>query len=513
MLVNCVRQYFLQKGKPSMKKAISLLLLASMLFGAVACAEKVDDNNPAVTDAQVTAVEEETEPDPNPEPELPEYDGDASEFKITYRFNTNSYNEYWAWTEGEDGEVVNDAVYERNRAAEEKFNIKIVGLPSTTAGDDMRKAVTGADAAYDIVWDQKTTVASFASQNYLVDYNTVPYIDVNAQYWEANAARELTIGGKLFYMPNDMSISNFGGARFMYFNRKLITDYNLQEPYDYIFNNEWTLDVVLNMIQQVSADLNGDGKMTGEDQFGLLREDSGSNGNVMYFITAAGVKYTEKDENDVPVLSFNNEKTIKVMEMCEKVLKDKNTTIEYQNAAKGADLTGYNHLYEYCRAALFTTDHFLFVQNGIQETESFKDMQSDYGIAPNPKFDVSQEDYKHRLDIYTTIMVIPNTVTDLERTGIILEYLAWKSSKTVYPAYYEITIKTKRARDERDAMICDIVKGSINYEISEMFSLGINDVIWNAFNSGKYASTFEKNEKSLVRKIDKLVSQFDDSIG
>ena len=42
------------------------------------------------------------------------------------------------------------------------------------------------------------------------------------------------IGGKLFIMANDTSVSNLAGARFFFFNKNLVKDYQLTSPHTYI---------------------------------------------------------------------------------------------------------------------------------------------------------------------------------------------------------------------------------------------------------------------------------------
>jgi hypothetical protein len=102
-------------------------------------------------------------------------------------------------------------------------------------------------------------------------------------------------------------------------------------------------------------------------------------------------------------------------------------------------------------------------------------------------------------------MALPATNTDLENTGMILEWMSWKSHYTVLPAYYETTIKLKRQRDETAIKMLDIIKGSIYYEIADIFGLGMSEVIWNSYRTGDLASTYAKSEKSMQKKIDKLV--------
>lgn len=483
-------------------------LIAMMLIAAIMLVPAIESctDNTANTDISTTAAKtEDTTTDNNPEPALPGSDFGGESFMFLLRLTNYSYDEIYVYTEEYNGEVVNDAIYDRNRAVEEKFNINIEATYNDSVSSTAQKAIMANDNSFEVMWDSKNSMPPLITNGYLVDFNTIPYVNLTAKYWDKNASEQLAVLNKLYFMPSDISMENLTGARFMYFNKKLTQDYKLDDPYELVFSNSWTLDVVLNMIKSVSADLNGDGKMDGNDRFGILSEGGAANGNILYFIKSAGIRNTTNDADGIPQLSLMNDKTIKIMEMCKAVLDDTSASITYENASKGASIGDYPHYFAYCRGALFTTDHFLFVQSGVYETVDFKDMKADYGIAPNPKFDTAQEEYSHRIDPYTTIMAIPITNTDLERTGIILEYMSWLSSKTAFPAYYETTIKTKRIRDDKAPLIVDIIKNSISYEISDIFDLGITSVIWDGYSSGNISSTYAKREALIQTKLDKLV--------
>ncbi|HHX54673.1 MAG TPA: hypothetical protein GX704_07170, partial [Clostridiales bacterium] len=72
-------------------------------------------------------------------------------------------------------------------------------------------------------------------------------------------------------------------------------------------------------------------------------------------------------------------------------------------------------------------------------------------------------------------------------------------------AYYETTIKLKRQRDETAIEMLDIIKGSMYYEIADIFVLDVSGVIWESYSSGNLASTYAKFEKMIQNNIDKLV--------
>ena len=479
---------------------IVFLLIASIL--GVSCSEqtggKPDSNIPnKITEPQETD-------DPNPEPELPAEKFDGYEFAILGRPSAEdvTYREQFFDADAENGEPVNDAVYRRNLAAEEKFNITISHLEADPVGEMARKLIAAGDAVFDVLWEQRVHIGSLATGKMLYNIKNYPYIDYSRQYWDSNSMRELEIAGKLYFVTCDISLNNLAGARFLYFNKDILTDFSLPNPYELVYKNEWVLDTFLQMVRSVSRDLDGDGEMTNKDQYGMLTELFSSDGNYLYLLIGSGIRYTENDETGKPVLVLMNDRTVSVMQKLIETLGDTTCTMEYTKVAAGSDTSEFLHIYDFGRSR-FAAGQFLFVQNGTNVAHQFSNMDADYGIVPNPKFDSSQERYYHKLDFHCTAMGIPVLVTEHERTGMILEYLAWLSSINVVPAYYEITIKTKRFRDDDASKMLDIVKDSLQYEVSDCFAIGIVDMLRAAFESGNLASEYQKQQKALQSKLDK----------
>ena len=108
---------------------------------------------------------------------------------------------------------------------------------------------------------------------------------------------------------------------------------------------------------------------------------------------------------------------------------------------------------------------------------------------------------------------MPVSISDAERTSIILEALACESYKKVTPVLYEITAKTKGAsRDLESADMIDLVFRNrvFDFAYANFFGNGIVDFVRDLLDrkSTDVASTFSKNEKSLTKQMDKLIDKF-----
>ncbi|HOA85702.1 MAG TPA: hypothetical protein PKN17_06735, partial [Bacillota bacterium] len=81
---------------------------------------------------------------------------------------------------------------------------------------------------------------------------------------------------------------------------------------------------------------------------------------------------------------------------------------------------------------------------------------------------------------------------------------------TVMPAYYEITIKTKRVHEETASQMLDLIKRTILYDLSEPYGTNVASILYNGYTSGNLASSWSSNkkliDKALMDLYDKITS-------
>ena len=230
-------------------------------------------------------------------------------------------------------------------------------------------------------------------------------------------------------------------------------------------------------------------------------ETGATNGNAIHMLVGCGVKFSEKDDNDKLVINLDLDKIDNIFGKLSAVLKGE-TCLTYSDASNGAEYSEFGNKYNYCRN-LFAQDHFLFVQGNMGVSNQMSDMDGDgYGIAPNPKFSEDQESYYHKMDKLSNIWGIPNSETiNYEMVANVMDYWAYESSRTVMPAYYEITIKTRRINDPYDTIMLDTIKSTIFYDISEVFGIDVTTALWNGFSNNALASAWATQSKAINRQL------------
>ena len=490
-------------GGKKMKRTLCAILALILAVSMFSCSS--DDGSVIETSAQTTAPATpetevvETEEPGLPEPDLPYETYEGEEFIMMSRID-DAYTVPYFYVEDQNGELVNDAVYKRNLETEEKFGVDIVGRDDAAPYDTVAKAISSGDFVCHVFWDKYLLLFPEAMEGYYLNLNTVPHLNFDADYWDTNIIRDLQIMDKLYLMNSDIYMY-FDCPRFIYFNKGLINQYQLESPYEHVHNNTWTLDTFAEMCKAVNEDLNGDGKFDNQDRFGLWYESP------QYFLVGAGIEFSTVNSEGIPEVNQPDERSVAVLEKLKRIVTSTEYSLDINKTAAGADTKGLN-IFDYGRTR-FAADYFLFVQNGAGCTIQFKDMESDYGIVPNPKFDENQEDYYHLMDPYSYAMSIPNNNTELDKTGMILEWMSWKSNQLVIPAYYEITLFTKRFRDEEAKNMLEIVKSSVRYDISYFSGMDVISTYGNSIAKGNLISSFEKRQKLFNKQIQKIIDKFE----
>ena len=406
----------------------------------------------------------------------------------------------------ENGDVINDAVYRRNKKIEEKYNIKIselvVQYPQVTTLT--QKSVKAGDDTYDVIVPHIVEVAALAQGGNFLDLFKIPYLDLSKPWWNQDCIRDLSITGKLFVIQGDLFIMDNDAMTAMIFNKLLCKEYALEDPYELVKSGDWTFDKLMEMGRKVSKDLNGDGVMyIKDDLFGYVIQG----GTESSFIVSGGAKIVSKDENDCPVITFGTERCYKITDYLSEMLSDTENSVNLHS------YEGKFPIYDE-QVKMFSEDRALFTWIRIRIVERLRGMETDFGIIPCPKLDKAQEKYiTNNEPNAATGLSIPQTAGNLERTAMILEDLSAESKYTLQPAYYEINLRGKYARDDESQDMLDIILSNVAYDIGYIYNFGSFMEI-SCYRYGRdmkvdWVSAFEKSQGKMERDIQKMVEAYE----
>ena len=396
-----------------MKRISALILAMLMCFSVlVACGGKTDDPaattttaapNNANDDTTTVAVTEQTEPEEQLEIEVkPEYSGKTINILCCGNW---SYKEFWA--EEITGEPLNDARYNMSALLNDLMGVTIQLQEDFGSSGGSGKGFTyianskmAGDHAYDMASIGTYDVSSLAYQGYLYDLNDMANIDLSKSWWDPKAQEQLEIDGHMFYTTGDAMTLDNNCTYCILFNKSMISEYNLESPYELVKNNQWTQEKMIEMAQGIGADLDGNGVYNDQDRYGFLIWTDSAIG-IMH---AAGARFATIENGDTITYTLNSERNLSILERWINVRNDKNSMfIEGSGSTKG-----------------FEEGRVLFYTRYINSVHSLRELDLDFGILPYPKGYADQEEYCNTLHAYgNALMCIPDAA-DPEMSAAIM---------------------------------------------------------------------------------------------
>ncbi len=393
-----------------------------------------------------------------------------------------------------NGEVINDAVYNRNLKLESQCKINFEVVHVDTVGTTIRKLILANDGQYDFVMPNMNESATLAAEDMFINLNNISSLDMENPAWDQNANDYFTIAGKLYYGVSDISLGKNEAIWCYMFNKTLISDYSLEDPYQLVRDGKWTFDKSHEMMTVVTKDLNGDGKMTAaDDQYGLATHEI----NYYGLMIAGGEPLAGIGSDGLPVITVGDDRFTAVYDKIRTLFpKNDMTIIEYEGKT-------------------FIAGRSLLCGQVLACVRLYRSMEDDFGIITMPKFDDAQEKYYTYVipyDIFTAS--VPITVKDPDVSGVVLQTLAILSDYYVTPAYYDITITGKGLRDEDSAEMLDIILQTTVYDLARMYDWGAlaSGLQGNIIAQKEFASFYAKRETAMNTALEKTIDAFSSNV-
>ena len=483
---------------------LSCLMLLPLTASCGSTAESADNlsANTESTDTAAAVTEPDTENLDYARTLLPEMDLGGYVFTVVDREVGNEWRTIDVYAESENGDIINDAVFQRNLTVEEAFNMKIAEyrLDPYDIGPHVRKTISAGDESYDTFTESVSTLSGLAAENILLDWTQISSLQIDQPWWDPMMTSDCSIGGKVFFNTGDISIMDNYGTWCMLFNKDMVNNYDLGDVYAMVEDGTWTIDAMYNMARTAAADLDGNGKMDDTDQWGFVTESY----NMFGLWASTGEKIAGKNDNDMPVLTMYNERSAAAADKIRALQADTAVTLSAERCAGS---------YEFSNA-VFKNNKALFMFGGLWLLSNYRDSEVNFGIIPAPKYDEKQDQYYTTYSAYNcTAFGIPTHASDAERTGAVMEALAMISRYTLTPAYYDKALIGKYIRDEESAGMLDIILASRNYDLGNIYNWGNLQYIFDQLHSSssaQFSSLYSASEKMAQKQMDKFISKLEE---
>ena len=484
------------------RKFLFLLFAVAVLTACKSGGETAPENNPASDDIDISVGSEGSESATEYYLDtLPEENFGGYTFKIIAQHYDARPN---FPSEEETGEPMNDALLRRNRLAESRLNITIQNIAFEDRGkvrDSVNKSVKSQDGAYDlIITSMAEGINTLAPGGMLYNLNSLGYLQLEQLWWCKTMYENMQVDGKIFYTTGALSPFFYWTPVVMAYNKNKAAELDIGNINQLVLNNEWTADKLVETVKNTNRDLDGDGVMTKDDFYGLAH-DNGVSGQALF--AAFGQKMTVKDDESYFKLNFENEQALSIIERCAGLLSDPAYT--YNGNMKNFEMYSELPLFKEGRALFLCT-----TMNNI--IERYRDMEDEYGIVPLPKLDSSQAEYISLGNPWgPNGIAVPAYCDNPERTGLIMEVLAYVSYEMVRPAMYDVIIQQKVARDEESQKMLDLVYSNFYFDLNVIHDFGGSSILMRECACGvkeNFVSAYEKIKPKAEADINKLIDAY-----
>ena len=510
-----------------MKRIFSVLLALLLLsLSLLSCAQPGDTDNGETTPADTTAAvgdvggdvtgpngDETTADDTHvsldPLPEDLRFDGEV--------IRVISQERDWVRDEvtvdDQNGEPVNDAVYNRQMAVENRLGVKITNFK--TGGSDqwavpnllVNLVLAGTDD-YDLVFNSTYTLIAKTTEGIYHNLYDVPNLDLENEWWAQYYNKQVSIGNAQYICVGDANVSLKRMTFVTMFNQAVFDQYGVGDIYQVVRDGKWTIDYQTQLISDMYRDLNGNNTRDEADFFGFV-----TNANIIgvdpYFASCE-LPILSKNADNTYEYTFTGERIVNAATAVCNLIWGNDGAWSFAHTAGDAEQDQIADCFAEGNAAMVTL-RLLNASNA-----SVRNMKDKYGILPIPKLEESQQTYfSHAHDQFCSIAV-PLTVKDdkLEAVGAALEYFADNSREIVTPAYYEVTLKSKYVADEESGEMLDLIFANMNVNAGNLYYNALDKVSdqWRSAIGSNLPAGIPARLKAYERLVPKSLSTLQDAI-
>jgi len=392
------------------------------------------------------------------------------------------------------GDIVNEAVTQRNRYVEDKLNIRIESEDYgswNTFTADIEKLVMAGDTTYDAYCANTYGLFLSSINGLLLPLNEIGTLDLNNPWWDGEVIRMGSLGSPTVYFASGaINYLDDYSTSIIVFNKNICSRIDMEEPYQLVRDGKWTLDVLSEYVKSYSVDLDGDGKMGKMDAYGLSTNSSIAS----FFCIAAGEPIVIVDDGGNVTLNQSVRMIDVLDKLCADLLSKGNQAVCVAERTIGYD--AQENLFPEGRALFL-----MFMVNSINRMRM--SMEDDFGVLPMPKYDEAQDKYYNLYNTaWATAYALPTSCENPEQIGTILDVMGYYSEDTVYPAVIEKNVLAKGIRDEDSAEMLDLIFRNKAYDLGQWGSSvygSLCDIATNGKNNyaSKIASNIKKTEKEF----------------
>ena len=475
-----------------MRKKICCMLAAGMMLGLLAsCAEsnEVEETKPVVTGDPDSAITDDL-------PDNLNFEG--QDIKILCCDEEITVLSFVA--DEEDDDLVSSAIYQRNKAIEERLNVTIEVVETVdheSVASTAELIIQAGSDDYDIVGGYQYFSVGLALNSNLYnlkgeEISSIGYLDFDKPYWSSQFMDNIALDGATYWATGDISLRYTSGMYCTFVNTQIFnTLFPSENIYDIAREGQWTMDKLTTMSSQAWDDVNGNQEPDDGDQFGFV---TGAYDLLDGLAVGCGVTFGAVQDGEIVITLGNG---------ISRTFADKLQALTQMDSTRVVSVTEQSWCPEN-----FAAGNALFLVDKIMTAASYFDTMENYAIIPAPKLDTNQPTYLTTLQDGITILGIPSSIPFEKLAGICatMEAMASGSYNDVTPKYYESALKVQYTRDEASGEMIDLIRENVTTDFVFAYSHEVNDIAW------YFRTNYSGGSSVINRKVRSMSPTWESSI-
>ncbi len=485
------------KSKTNLIRSVSLILAVLMLSSCASSTVNTESETAGSETAAETAVSsDETVVETEEETvyisdNLPEEDFNEYAFRIlSCVFYSKELATYLTFDEI-TGSPVDDELYNSKMYLEDRFNVGISWIETglSDAAPVAKSAINAGDDAFDIIIGPDTGTVALGKGGLMRNLLDVEEFDFEQPWWPKNAVDSWTFGGFLCAASNYMSYCGIHWTRAITVNKDWAEELQMEIPYEAVREGKWTLDMLNQLTEDVTYDVDGNGKLTKDDKVAFA-----TGGQTWYCLQEAiDLPIYRKDENGDVYLDLDVDRAERYLEIMRKLTADN----------KFLSVGDFG-------VEIFQTGNALFAYTQVGDAyDYYRISDVRYGFLPTPKLDETQENY---INCCTDVpWAIPKTIAGEQQhiVGTICEAMSCYNYNKVLPVYLEGALKSRASDSVDDSEMLQIIADTRTIGFAYAYGLNMNNILNDLLKSSKGAASYlAAYEKSCTKIVQKLADNF-----
>ena len=436
-----------------MKRTLSLMLALLLLLLPVVCSCNGDtDNGGGEGGKDVIKTDDEYV--------IPQLDMEGE--TVTVLNVDEFYKMKVSFVAPEDSDDTLDvAIYESNKRLEEQFNFTLeedqfdyvdLTVSHNEMGNHIVKNATSGDDVYDFIHYPVNQRMELITSGYIMDLSELEGLHLDKPWWDQQINANININGRQYIACGAINLMPYEAMTTVFFNKDILANNNLDDPYEMVREGTWTLDAMIAMAREAQ-------NLGTDSQWNVLEGGTSVCGFAKHnffpchFLIGAGIRYVTETNGEYSFTLGGDDFYLAAEKIREL----------FTNAADGGVAGFKQNGGEYIN--YFSQGRALFLTSELKAGVEMRESEVNFGLLPTPKLRAEQEMYYTDATERLHYICVPTLSARPDDVAIILDAMAYDRYNKVIPVYYDSYVSYKGLRDEESVEMLEIMSAGRTVDV------------------------------------------------